>query len=209
MLTGPAPDYLEEDGILDGDEPGKQKTGFAGGRGRGFCMNELLPEETLAGGGGVTDPIGGGAPSSTSGWTCGRCRNSAHSRRGGRPCGPAIFPAPIRDGRGVRSGAGVRRSVPPEPLPLPWRGMRYEGGRGSRALGASWFVNFAWSGHFLEDTGVSASAILARCEIASVHIRALHQPSPAFAATLAHGCVPRAGRSGSWRVARPSMSGLS
>ena len=43
------------------DEPGKQKTGFAGGRGRGFCMNELLPEETLAGGGGVTDPIGGGA----------------------------------------------------------------------------------------------------------------------------------------------------
>jgi len=61
MLMGPAPDYLEEEGILDGDEPGKQKTGFAGGRGRGFCMNELLPEETLAGGGGVTDPIGGGA----------------------------------------------------------------------------------------------------------------------------------------------------
>mgnify|MGYP007055186415 CR=1 FL=1 len=25
MLTGPAPDYLEEEGILDGDEPGKQK----------------------------------------------------------------------------------------------------------------------------------------------------------------------------------------
>ena len=59
--VGPAPDYLEEEGVLDGDEPGKQKTGFAGGRGRGFCMNELLPEETLAGGGGVTDPIGGGA----------------------------------------------------------------------------------------------------------------------------------------------------
>ena len=59
--VGPAPDYLEEEGVLDGDEPGKQKTGLAGGRGRGFCMNELLPEETLAGGGGVCDPIGGGA----------------------------------------------------------------------------------------------------------------------------------------------------
>ena len=59
--VGPAPDYLEEEGVLDGDEPGKQKTGLAGGRGRGFCMNELLPEEKLAGGGGVCDPIGGGA----------------------------------------------------------------------------------------------------------------------------------------------------
>ena len=60
--VGPAPDYLEEEGILDGDEPGKQKTGFAGGRGRGFCMNELLPEDgTQAGGGGVCDPVGGGA----------------------------------------------------------------------------------------------------------------------------------------------------
>ncbi|MCB7036204.1 molybdopterin-dependent oxidoreductase [Eggerthella sinensis] len=60
--VGPAPDYLEEEGILDGDEPGKQKTGFAGGRGRGFCMNELLPEDTaVAGGGGICDPIGGGA----------------------------------------------------------------------------------------------------------------------------------------------------
>ena len=29
--------------------------------GGGWGMNELLPEETLAGGGGVTDPIGGGA----------------------------------------------------------------------------------------------------------------------------------------------------
>ena len=60
--VGPAPDYLEEEGILDGDEPGKQKTGYAGGRGRGFCMNELLPEDTaVAGGGGICDPIGGGA----------------------------------------------------------------------------------------------------------------------------------------------------
>lgn len=60
--VGPAPDYLEEEGVLDGDEPGKQKTGFAGGRGRGFRMNELLPDDpTLAGGGGLCDPIGGGA----------------------------------------------------------------------------------------------------------------------------------------------------
>lgn len=59
--VGPAPDYLEEEGVLDGDEPGKQKTGFAGGRGRGFRMNELLPDDSLAGGGGVCDPIGGGA----------------------------------------------------------------------------------------------------------------------------------------------------
>ena len=60
--VGPAPDYLEEEGVLDGDEPGKQKTGFAGGRGRGFRMNELLPDDpTLAGGGGLCDSIGGGA----------------------------------------------------------------------------------------------------------------------------------------------------
>lgn len=61
QVVGPAPDYLEEEGVLDGDEPGKQKTGFAGGRGRGFRMNELLPDDVLAGGGGVCDPIGGGA----------------------------------------------------------------------------------------------------------------------------------------------------
>lgn len=60
--VGPAPDYLEEEGVLDGDEPGRQKTGFAGGRGRGFRMNELLPEDSsLAGGGGICDPVGGGA----------------------------------------------------------------------------------------------------------------------------------------------------
>lgn len=61
QVVGPAPDYLEEEGILDGDEPGKQKTGFAGGRGRGFCMNELLPDDVTVGGGGLCDPIGGGA----------------------------------------------------------------------------------------------------------------------------------------------------
>lgn len=61
QVRSPAPDYLEEEGVLDGDEPGKQKTGFAGGRGRGFRMNELLPDDSLAGGGGVCDPIGGGA----------------------------------------------------------------------------------------------------------------------------------------------------
>lgn len=60
-VVGPAPDYLEEEGIRDGDVPGEQKTGWAGGRGRGFCMNELLPDERLAGGGGLTDPVGGGA----------------------------------------------------------------------------------------------------------------------------------------------------
>lgn len=60
-VVGPAPDYLEEEGIHDGDVPGEQKTGWAGGRSRGFCMNELLPDEHLVGGGGVTDPIGGGA----------------------------------------------------------------------------------------------------------------------------------------------------
>ncbi|WP_080801917.1 molybdopterin dinucleotide binding domain-containing protein [Arabiibacter massiliensis] len=60
--VGPAPDYLEEEGILDGDEPGKQKTGFAGGRGRGFRMNELLPDDAaVTGGGGLCDPIGGGS----------------------------------------------------------------------------------------------------------------------------------------------------
>lgn len=58
----PAPDYLEESGILDGDVPGKQETGYAGGRGRGFRMNELLPDDpTIEGGGGLADPIGGGA----------------------------------------------------------------------------------------------------------------------------------------------------
>lgn len=56
-----APDYLKEEGILDGDVPGKQKTGYAGGRGRGFCMNELLGDDVLSGGGGVCDPVGGGA----------------------------------------------------------------------------------------------------------------------------------------------------
>ncbi|WP_232501764.1 molybdopterin dinucleotide binding domain-containing protein [Eggerthella sp. YY7918] len=61
-VVDPAPDYLEEEGILDGDEPGRQKTGFAGGRGRGFRMNELLPDDpTITGAGGLCDPLGGGA----------------------------------------------------------------------------------------------------------------------------------------------------
>ena len=57
----PAPDYLAESGSKDGDVPGKQEIGLAGGRGRGFCMNELLPDDTVAGGGGLNDPVGGGA----------------------------------------------------------------------------------------------------------------------------------------------------
>lgn len=57
------------------------------------------------------------------------------------------------------------------------------------------------AGRFLEDTGVSASGILARYEIASEPIRTLRQPRPAFAAPLAHGRVPRAWRSGLRRVA--------
>ncbi|RDB62038.1 molybdopterin dinucleotide-binding protein [Gordonibacter sp. 28C] len=61
-VLAPAPDYLEESGVLDGDVPGKQKSGYAGGRGRGLIMNELLPDDpTVQGGGGVCDPVGGGS----------------------------------------------------------------------------------------------------------------------------------------------------
>ncbi|MHB8185732.1 MAG: molybdopterin-dependent oxidoreductase [Dermatophilaceae bacterium] len=42
--------------------PMHEETGYAGGRGEGFSVNTLLPEETsVTGGGGHTDPIGGGA----------------------------------------------------------------------------------------------------------------------------------------------------
>ncbi|MFR1640048.1 MAG: hypothetical protein ACLSVD_13345 [Eggerthellaceae bacterium] len=46
-VDGSAPDYLEEEGILDGDEPGKQKTGFAGGRGRGLYGTSCRPRRRL------------------------------------------------------------------------------------------------------------------------------------------------------------------
>ncbi len=76
--VGPAPDYLEEEGILDGDEPGKQKTGFAGGRGRGFCMNELLPDDgTPAEEAACATPSAAAPPSSTCGWTCARRRSAS------------------------------------------------------------------------------------------------------------------------------------
>lgn len=61
-VLDPAPDYLAESGILDGEVPGKQESGYAGGRGRGFRMNGLLPDDpTIEGGGGLADPVGGGA----------------------------------------------------------------------------------------------------------------------------------------------------
>ena len=56
-----APDYLVESRVKDGEVPGHQETGFAGGRNRGFRHNALLPDDTAAGGGGLIDRIGGGA----------------------------------------------------------------------------------------------------------------------------------------------------
>ena len=42
--------------------PLHEETGYAGGRGEGFSVNTLLPEETnVTGGGGYTDAIGGAA----------------------------------------------------------------------------------------------------------------------------------------------------
>lgn len=56
-----APDYLAESQVRDGEVPGHQETGLAGGRGRGFRHNALLPDDTAVGGGGLIDRIGGGA----------------------------------------------------------------------------------------------------------------------------------------------------
>lgn len=41
--------------------PGQEETGYAPGRGRGFPVNILLDEDSVEGGGGLVDPIGGGA----------------------------------------------------------------------------------------------------------------------------------------------------
>lgn len=42
--------------------PGHEETGYAGPRSVGFSVNDLLPDDVLAaGGGGVSDPIGGGS----------------------------------------------------------------------------------------------------------------------------------------------------
>lgn len=41
--------------------PGKEELGYAGARGRGFSVNGLLLEDRQSGGGGLSDPIGGGA----------------------------------------------------------------------------------------------------------------------------------------------------
>ena len=41
--------------------PGSEEFGFGGARSAGFAVNELLEEDTVLGGGGLTDPIGGGA----------------------------------------------------------------------------------------------------------------------------------------------------
>ncbi|HHV21545.1 MAG TPA: molybdopterin-dependent oxidoreductase [Propionibacterium sp.] len=41
--------------------PGHEETGFAGPRSAGFAMNVLLADDTVLAGGGVSDPIGGGA----------------------------------------------------------------------------------------------------------------------------------------------------
>lgn len=56
-----APDYLVESRVKDGEIPGHQETGLAGGRNRGFRHNALLPDDVLEGGGGLMDRIGGGA----------------------------------------------------------------------------------------------------------------------------------------------------
>lgn len=42
-------------------KPGEEETGFALGRGLGIQVNAFLPEDTQLGGGGLVDPIGGGA----------------------------------------------------------------------------------------------------------------------------------------------------
>ncbi len=47
--------------------PMHDETGYAGPRRAGLAVNGLLVDETLAGGGGVCDPIGGGAARSTRG----------------------------------------------------------------------------------------------------------------------------------------------
>lgn len=41
--------------------PMHEETGYAGPRGAGLAVNDLLDDEVTAGGGGMTDPIGGGA----------------------------------------------------------------------------------------------------------------------------------------------------
>ncbi|NLT31557.1 MAG: molybdopterin dinucleotide-binding protein, partial [Propionibacterium sp.] len=41
--------------------PQHEETGYAGPRDAGFAVNDLLIDETLVGGGGMSDPIGGGA----------------------------------------------------------------------------------------------------------------------------------------------------
>lgn len=41
--------------------PGHEELGIAGDRGLGIAVNDLLDDDTLAGGGGYSDPIGGGA----------------------------------------------------------------------------------------------------------------------------------------------------
>ena len=41
--------------------PGKEELGYAGPRDSGFGVNELLVGEDLVGGGGMSDPLGGGA----------------------------------------------------------------------------------------------------------------------------------------------------
>lgn len=41
--------------------PGHEETGFAGPRSVGFAINNLLPDDTITGAGGLCDPIGGGA----------------------------------------------------------------------------------------------------------------------------------------------------
>lgn len=41
--------------------PLHEETGFAGGRDVGFSVNSLLPDDTVMGGGGLCDPVGGGA----------------------------------------------------------------------------------------------------------------------------------------------------
>jgi hypothetical protein len=61
---------------------------------------------------------------------------------------------------------------------------------------------------FLEDTGVSASGILARCEIASAYTRTLFLLTAAFAPPHAHGRVPLDGRGRPGRVARLALNEL-
>lgn len=58
--TKPAPGYGNES-VRKSMVPGQEELGYAGSRAVGMAVNDLLADDVLLGGGGASDPIGGGA----------------------------------------------------------------------------------------------------------------------------------------------------